>query len=92
MYRPRMPIRMRLTLRRPPATAAPAHLSAVRVDRSPLGPCADTPTPPPARSRTPARVPFVGGTHAFTRAVAGTNSTCPAPAPHPTHRVPKGGR
>ncbi|BDD76262.1 hypothetical protein GCM10023177_48820 [Streptomyces violaceoruber] len=91
MYRPRMPIRMRLTLRRPPATAAPAHLSAVRVDRSPLGPCADTPTPPPARSRTPARVPFVGGT-AATRATAGTGTAAPAPAPHPTHRVPKGGR
>ncbi|WP_240330557.1 hypothetical protein [Streptomyces sp. CB09001] len=87
-----MPIRMRLTLRRPLATAAPAHLSAERADRTPLGPWADTPTPTLDRSRTSARVPFVGGTHAFTRAVAGTSSACPAPAPHPTHRVPKGGR
>ncbi|MFD6189006.1 hypothetical protein [Streptomyces sp. NPDC060275] len=87
-----MPIRMRLTLRRPLATAAPAHLSAERADRIPLGPWADTPTPTLDRSRTSARVPFVGGTHAFTRAVAGTSSACPAPAPHPTHRVPKGGR
>ncbi|MEU4986226.1 hypothetical protein [Streptomyces sp. NPDC021969] len=87
-----MPIRMRLTHRRPLATAAPAHLSAVCVDKGLAGPCADTPTPTLDRSRRSARVPFVGGTPAFTRAVAGTSSTCPAPAPHPTHRVPKGGR
>ncbi|MFH8440482.1 hypothetical protein ACH4D3_04485 [Streptomyces sp. NPDC018026] len=87
-----MPIRMRLTLRRPLATAAPPHQSAVRADSSSPGPRADTPTPAVDRSRTSARVPFVGGTPAFTRAVAPTSSTCPAPAPHPTHRVPKGGR
>ncbi|OWA11529.1 hypothetical protein B9W62_05435 [Streptomyces sp. CS113] len=91
MYRPRMPIRMRLTLGRPLATAAPARLSAVRVDRGPVGPRADTPTPALDRPRTSARVPFVGGT-AATRATTGPGTAGPAPAPHPTHRVPKGGR
>lgn len=91
MYRPRMPIRMRLTLKRPLATAAPAQSSAVRVGQGPVGPRADTPTPTLDCPRTPARVPFVGGT-AATRATAGTETAAPAPAPHPTHRVPKGGR
>ncbi len=92
MYRPRMPTRMRLTLRGPLATAAPAHPSAPRVDQGPEGPRADTPTPTLDRSRTTARVPFVGGTAASTRATAGARTATPAPAPHPTHRVPKGGR
>ncbi|CAM5455070.1 Secreted protein OS=Streptomyces tendae OX=1932 GN=GUR47_02515 PE=4 SV=1 [Streptomyces tendae] len=99
MYRPRMPVRMRLTLRRPLATAVPAHPSAPRVDKGPVGPCADTPTATSGLFRTSARVPFAGGTTAFTRATAGRRTTAPAPAPHPgastphpTHRVPKGGR
>ncbi|GAA4982067.1 hypothetical protein GCM10023257_20670 [Streptomyces hyderabadensis] len=89
MYRPRMPKRMRLTPRRPLATAARARLTTGRADRGPAGPGpgADTPTPALDRSRTSARVPFVGGTAASTRVTA-----APAPAPHPTHRVPKGGR
>ncbi|MFK4546819.1 hypothetical protein RKD29_006415 [Streptomyces tendae] len=91
MYRPRMPIRMRLTPRRPLATAAPAQSSAARVDQGPVGPRADTPTPALDRPHSSARVPFVGGT-AATRATAGPGTAAPAPAPHPTHRAPKGGR
>ncbi|MFD5438948.1 hypothetical protein [Streptomyces tendae] len=87
-----MPIRMRLTLKRPLATAAPAQSSAVRVGQGPVGPRADTPTPTLDRPRTPARVPFVGGTAGTTRATAGTETAAPAPAPHPTHGVLKGGR
>lgn len=99
MYRPRMPIRMRLTRRRPLATAVPAHPCAPRDDRCLNGPSADTPTGAIDLSRTSARVPFVGGTAALTRATAGTRTAAAAPAPprgvsapHPTHRVPKGGR
>lgn len=99
MYRPRMPIRMRLTLRRPLATAAPAHLSAPRVDKGLDGPSTDTPTCALDLSRRSARIPFVGGTAACTRAPAGTRTAAQAlaphrgvTAPHPTHRVPKGGR
>jgi hypothetical protein len=99
MYRPRMPIRMRLTLRRPLATAAPAHPSAARGDQGRDGPSSDTPTRALALSRTSARVPFVGTAAASTRATAGprTAAAAPAPrhgvtAPHPTHRVPTGGR
>ncbi len=91
MYRPRMPTRMRVILRRPLATAAPAQSSAVRVGQGPVGPRADTPTRTLDRPRTSARVPFVGGI-AATRATVGTGTAVPAPAPHPTHRVPKGGR
>ncbi|MFI1759481.1 hypothetical protein [Streptomyces sp. NPDC020571] len=87
-----MPIRMRLTLRRPLATAAPAHLSAPRGDKGLDGPCTDTPTCALDLRRTSARVPFGGGTGAFTRAPAGTSTAAQAPAPHPTHRVMKGGR
>lgn len=103
MYRPRMPIRMRLTLRRPLATAAPARFRAARVParvhRGPAGPRADTPPLALDRPRTAARVRFVGGTAASIRVTAGTGTEASAPAPpyvvpapHPTHRVPKGGR
>ncbi|WP_254395355.1 hypothetical protein [Streptomyces sp. AC512_CC834] len=90
-----MPIRMRLTIRRPLATAATA------ASRQPW---ADTPTPTLDLSRTSARVPFIGGTAASAHATAGkatvgTATAAPAPAPldgmttpHPTHRAPKGGR
>ncbi|WP_399892418.1 hypothetical protein ACGH7X_33290 [Streptomyces sp. BBFR51] len=85
-----MPIRMRLTIRRPLATAATA---------APRQPRADTPTLTLDLFRTSARVPFVGGTAASAHATAGTTTAVPAPAPldgvttpHPTHRAPKGAR
>ncbi len=90
-----MPKRTRFPTRRPLATPATATLRT-RPGRTPA-PRADTPTRTAAPSRTPVRVPFVGGTTGSARGTSGfpaPAATAPggASAPHTPHRVPNGGR
>lgn len=68
-------------------------------DKDLIDPPSTTPTVKVDLSRTAARVPFVGGTAAFARAIAGSAAAAPeatpldgVQAPRSVQRVPEGGR